>query len=177
MPHRSILADVLLPSARIVGKIQVPNSGLIGLMNDSTRSVMEVREANLARVDKPKELVDRFRVMRVIKSRVFVISLSRPDDVGPAAWVSGGYGYQYDYPVRIISPVFELDGTFKWSERFDPHAIMVEGTRNFLPLFDAIVKTALLPNLHLETPALLFNRRQVDALALLQTGTGELSSE
>ncbi len=185
LPTRQIVVDVLTPSYRIVGKIQVSHTGTIGILNDQTTSVMEVREASMARLDQPTKLVDRFRVVRVMKERAFAVCLGRRDDVGSASWSRGGYGYQYDYPVKIVSPVYEVEGIFEWSERFDPHAIMVEGTREFLPLFDVDLRAVLLPNMRMETPALLFNRRHVDVLALqpgttgeLQTGaTGELAGE
>lgn len=175
MPQRMILADIFTLSHRIVGKIQVPNTGVIGKLNDTT-SIMEVREANLARLDEPKKLVDRYRVMRVVKDRLFAVSLSREDDIGPMAWARGGYGAQYDYPVRLVSPVFEIAGVFRWSERFDLHAIMVEGTRDFMPIFEAELNTVLSEGFTMDCPALVFNRKQIDALALLQ-GTGELQGE
>lgn len=177
LPTRQITVDVLTPSYRIVGKIQVTHTGMIGVLNDRTTSVMQVREASLARLDSPTKLADRFRMMRVVKTRVYAVCLGRKEDVGSAAWARGGYGYQHDYPMRIVSPVFELDGIFKWSERFDLHAIMVEGTRDFLPLYDAEVRTVLLPNFRMETPAVMFNRTCMDAVALLTGPTGELTPE
>ncbi len=174
LPTRQIVVDVLTPSYRIVGKIMVSHTGMIGVLNDRTTSVMEVREASMARLDTPTKLVDRFRVARVVKQRVFAVCMSRRDDVGSMSWARGGYGYQYDYPVKITSPVFELEGIFEWSERFDLHAVLVEGSRDFLPLFDADVRAVLLPNMRMETPALLFNRSMVDVLALQPGTTGEL---
>lgn len=176
IPQRVILADVLTPSYRIVGKIQVSHTGLIGLLNDATSSVMSVREAGMARLNSPTKLVDRFTTVRVVKDRIFAVSLSRRDDVGPMAYARGGYGDQRTYHVRMVTPVFELDGLFEWSGRFDLHAILVDGTRDHLPLFDATLTTVFLPKMRLETPAVLFNRRQVDALALVKGGTGELTS-
>jgi hypothetical protein len=176
IPTRQIIVDVLTPSYRIVGKIQITHTGVIGAINDKTTSVIEVREASTARLDSPTKLADRFRVIRVIKDRIFAVCLARRDDTGSQAWVRGGYGYQYDYPIRIISPVFEMDGVFEWSERFDLHAIMVEGTRDFLPLYDVELRTIVLKAFRMESPAVLFNRTQVDALALLQGSTGELAT-
>ena len=177
LPTRQITADVLTRSYRIVGKIQVTHTGMIGVLNDGTTSVMEVREASMARLDSPTKLADRFRVIRVVKERIFAVCLGRREDVGSVAWSRGGYGYQYDYPVRIVSPVFEVDGVFEWSERFDIHAIIVEGTRDFLPIYDVDVRTVLIPNFRMDTPAALFNRTQVDAMALLSGTTGELTGE
>ena len=183
IPTRQIVVDVLTPSYRIVGKIQISHTGVIGVINDKTTSVLDVREGSMARLDNPTKLVERFRRIRVVKERIFAVALARRDDVGSLAWARGGYGYQYDYPVRVVSPVFEMDGIFEWSERFDLHAILVEGTRDFLPLYDVELRTVLLKSIRMDTPAILFNRTQVDALALLQgatgelTGTGELAGE
>ncbi len=174
LPTRQIVVDVLTPSYRIVGKIQVSHTGDDWDIERSSDFVMEVREASMARLDQPTKLVDRFRVVRIMKERAFAVCLGRRDDVGSVAWARGGYGYQYDYPVKIVSPVYELEGIFEWSERFDLHAIMVEGTRDFLPLFDVDLRAVLLPNMRMETPAVLFNRKHVDVMALQPGTTGEL---
>lgn len=177
LPGRQIIVDVLTQSYRIVGKLLVSHTGVIGVLNDDTKSVVEVHEASLARLNSPKKLAERFKVIRVIKRRIFAVSLSRRDDVGSVAWTRGGYGTQRSYPLNLISPVFEMDGVFEWSERFDLHAVMVEGTRNFMPLYDVNVRTVLFEQFRMETPALLFNRTLVDALALRQSATGDLAGE
>ena len=43
---------------------------------------------------------------------------------------------------------------------------MAEGTREFIPIFDAVLTAVLIPNLRVESPGMLFNRTQVDLLAL-----------
>ena len=49
--QRLIPADFLTSGYRIVGKILVPSSGIIGLMNDTTNSFMEILDAKLTRGD------------------------------------------------------------------------------------------------------------------------------
>jgi hypothetical protein len=44
---------------------------------------------------------------------------------------------------------------------------MVEGIRDFVPLYDATLTAIMIPQLRIESPAILFNRGQVDLLALL----------
>ena len=55
--QRLLLADYLSSSYRVVGKIMVPNSGLLGMMNDPTTSFLEVMDAKLARIHTPTSLV------------------------------------------------------------------------------------------------------------------------
>ncbi len=164
--HRSIPADFYTPGYRIVGKVMVPSSGLMGLVNDQTTSFMEIVDARLARAHMPSKLVDRYEVVRVVKSQIFAIALTRREDMGPQALARGGYVRLSEYPLRLATPVYELQGTLEWAGRFDFSTIMVEGQRDFIPLYGATLTAILIPALKVESPAVLFNRSQVDLLAL-----------
>ena len=43
---------------------------------------------------------------------------------------------------------------------------MADGSRNFIPIFDATLTAILIPTLRVESPGMLFNRNQVDLLGL-----------
>ena len=164
--QRLIPADFLTSGYRIVGKIMVPSSGIMGLMNDTTNSFAEVLDAKLARLHMPTKLVDHFEVVRLVKSQVFAVCLSHREDLGPQALTRGGYVRVTDFPIRVTSQVFELEGILEWAGRFDFSTIMVEGTREFVPLYAGMLTAILIPTLKIESAALLFNRRHVDLLAL-----------
>jgi hypothetical protein len=164
--QRAISADFYTTSYRIVGKVMVPNTGLMGLINDPTSSTMEVVDAHLARVPMPSKLVDHYEVVRLVKAQVFAVALSRREDMGPQALARGGYVRMNEYPVRIATPIYELLGTLEWAGRFDFSAILTEGSRDFVPLYAARLTAVLIPALKVDSPALLFNRRQMDLLAL-----------
>lgn len=164
--HRLIAADFLTPSYRVVGRIMVPNSGVTGLMNDTTNSFMEILEAKLARLHMPTKLVGEYNMIDLVKPNVFAVCLTRREDVGPQGLARGGYKKLIQYPVRVTTPVYELEGTLEWTGRFDFATIMVEGIRDFVPLYDAKLTSILIPQLRIESPAILFNRRHVDLLAL-----------
>ena len=168
LPSKQIIVDVLTPSYRIVGKVQITHTGVIGVLNDKRVSIMDMREASIARLVNPTKLVDRFKTIRVVKDQIFAVCLSRREDVGSDAYSRGGYGLQYEYPVRILSPTFELDGVFEWSERFDLHAIMVEGTRDFMPFYEVNLRTVMTDKFRMDSPASIVNRSHMDALALKQ---------
>ena len=170
--HRLIAADFLTPSYRVVGQIMVPNTGMTGLMNDTTNSFMEVLEARLARLHMPTKLVGEYNVIDLVKPNVFAVCLTRREDVGPQALARGGYKKVTQYPVRVTTPVYELEGTLEWTGRFDFATIMVEGIRDFVPLYDATLTAILIPQLRIESPALLFNRRHVDLLGLVTEKKG-----
>ena len=166
MTHRVISADFFTPSYRIVGKTMVPNTGILGLMNDPASSYMEILDARMARAHMPSKLVDHYEIIRIVKTQIFAISMARREDLGSQALARGGYARMTEFPLRITTPVYELDGTLEWAGRFEFSSIMVEGTRDFVPMYNTVITAILLPALRVESPAVLFNRKQVDILAL-----------
>ena len=165
--QRLISADFLTSSYRVVGRLMVPHTGVMGLMNDPTSAFMEVLEAKLARVHMPTKLFGEHQMVDLVKSNVFAVCLTRREDAGPQALARGGYQNIIRYHLRLTTQIYELEGTLEWSGRFDFATIMVEGVRDFVPLYDATLTAILIPQLRIESPALLFNRRQVDLLALV----------
>ena len=163
--QRLISADFLTPGFRVVGKIMVPHSGVMGLMNDPTNSFMEVLDAKLARLHMPTKLVGEYQVVDLVKANVFAVCLARREDTGPQALARGVYKNLVKYPLRLTTQVYEVEGILEWTGRFDFATVMVEGVRDFVPLYDAVLTAILIPQLRIESPAVLFNRRQVDLLA------------
>lgn len=164
--HRFLPADILTSSYRVVGKVTVSTNGVMGLMNDPTHTYMEVLDARLARIHMPTKLVDHYEVIRMFKRQVFAIALARREDLGPQAVVRGGFASVTEYPVRVTTQVYEIEGKVEYPGRFDFSALMAEGSRDFVPIFDATLTAVLIPNLRVESPGILFNRTQVDILAL-----------
>jgi hypothetical protein len=165
--YRFVPVDIYTSGYRVVGKVMVANSGVIGLMNDPTSSAMEVHDARLARIHMPTKLVDHFDMVRMVKKKVMVMCLARREDLGPAALVRGGYGSISEYPARFTTQVYEVEGRMELPGRFDFQALMFDGTRRFIPVFDAVLTAILIPNLRVESPGMLFNREHADVVALL----------
>ncbi|MBN1453497.1 MAG: hypothetical protein JW963_20955 [Anaerolineales bacterium] len=175
--YRFVPADIYTSGYRVVGKVMVANTGVIGLMNDTTKSAMEVHDARMAKIHMPTKLVDHFEMVRMVKQKVIVMCLSRREDLGPAALVRGGYGTITEYPARFTSQAYEVEGKLELPGRFDFQGMMFEGTRHFLPLFDAVLTAILIPNLRVESPGMLFNRNHADVVALLNQRTKEDKQE
>jgi hypothetical protein len=174
--HRMLAADFLTQSYRVVGKMMVPNTGVVGLINDPNTSFMEVLDAKLARIHMPTKLVGEYKLIDLVKNNVFAICLTRREDMGPSALARGGYRNFVEYSIRVTTQVYELEGKLEWAGRFNFAAAMVEGARDFVPLYDATLTAILIPQLRIESPAILFNRRQVDLLGLVseKKDTGHL---
>lgn len=165
--YRHISADILTSSYRVVGKIMVTNHGAMGMMNDPTRSAIEVSNSRLARLHMPTKLVDHFEIVRTMKKHVYAVCLPRREDLGPHATVRGGYTTVIEYPVRVTTQMFEIEGIMELPGRFDFAALMSDGKGDFLPIFNATLTAILLPNLRVESAGMLINRTQIDLMALL----------
>ncbi len=165
--YRFLPSDILTSGYRVVGKIMVSNTGIMGLMNDPTHSALEIHDARLARLHMPTKLVDHFEIVRMMKSHVYAVCMARREDLGPQALVRGGYASVVEFPARVTTQLFEIEGTLELPGRFDFASLISEGTRDFIPIFNAVLTAILLPNLRVEGAGMLINRKQVDLVALL----------
>ena len=165
--YRFLPADVYTAGYRVVGKIMVSTNGIMGVLNDTTKSHLEIHDARMARIHMPTKLADHFEVVRLIKQQVFVICTTRREDLGPLGIVRGGYSNVTSMPARLINSVYEIEGKLEVAGRFDFATLISDRTRNFVPIFDAVLSAILIPNLKVESPGILFNREKVDVLALL----------
>ncbi len=165
--YRFLPADILTSGYRVVGKIMVTSHGAMGMLNDPTRSSIEINDARLARLHMPTKLVDHFELVRMMKQHIFAVCMARREDLGPHAIVRGGFTSVIEYPIRVTTQMFEIEGIMELPGRFDFNSLITEGSREFLPVFNATVTGILIPNLRVESAGMLINRRQVDLMALL----------
>ncbi len=164
MALRTLSIDCLTSSYRIVGQIEVSAGGVQGVLSDPNSTFMEIHDASLARLHMATRLNEQVPLVRVVKRHLAAVCLSRREDIGPLAGMRGGYSRVSKYPLRITTQVFEVDGTFEWPGRFDFVAIMAEGASDFFPLFDVNLGAILFPALLIQSPAILFNRREINTL-------------
>lgn len=165
--YRFILADILTSGYRVAGKIAVTTHGAMGFLNDPTHSILEIHDARMARLHMPTKLVDHFEIVRTTKKQVHAVCLSRREDLGPQAIVRGGFTNVSEYTVRVTTSMFEVDGTMELPGRFDFTGLVAEGTREFLPVFNATLSAILIPSLRVQTAGILVNRKLIDLVAVL----------
>jgi hypothetical protein len=163
---RMVPADILTSGYRVVGKVAAGATGVMGMLNDATHSTIEVHDARLARLHMPTKLVDHFEIVRLVKHQIFTLCMARREDLGPLALVRGGYSNINEYPARITTQMFEIEGTLEIPGRFDFPALMNDGARVFIPVFNATLTAILIPNLRVESPGMLINRNHVDLMGL-----------
>lgn len=165
--YRFLPADVYTSGYRVVGKVMVSTNGIMGVLNDITKSHLELHDARMARIHMPSKLVDHFEIVRLVKSQIFAICAARREELGPSQVQRGGYSNVSALPVRFTTQVYEIEGKIEVAGRFDFSAIIADKTRNFIPVYEAVLTAILIPNLKAESPGILINREKVDMLALL----------
>lgn len=165
--YRFLPVDTYTFGYRVVGKVMVSTNGIMGIMNDITKSHLEIHDARLARIHMPTKLVDHFEVVRLVKTQIFAICAARREDLGPSGVQRGGYTNVTAMPARLITQVYEIEGKIEMAGRFDFAVMITDKTRNFIPVYEAILTAILIPNLKAESPGVLINREKVDVLALL----------
>lgn len=165
--YRFLAADVYTAGYRVVGKLMASTNGIMGILNDTTKSHVELHDARLARIHMPTKLVDHFEVVRLVKTQIFAACAARREDLGPVGIVRGGYSQVVPMPARLTTSVYEIEGKLEVAGRFDFATLISDRTRNFIPIFDGTLSAILIPNLRVESPGILFNREKIDMLALL----------
>ena len=111
--------------------------------------------------------MDHFEVIRLVKSQILAVCAARREDLGPTGIQRGGYSNISALPVRIATPVYEIEGKIEVAGRFDFTKLIADKTRNFIPVYEAVLTAILIPNLKAESPGVLINREKVEILALL----------
>jgi len=145
----------------------VSTNGIMGVLNDITKSHLELHDARLARIHMPTKLVDHFEVVRLVKSQIFAVCAARREDLGPSGMQRGGYTNVSAIPARLTTQVYDIEGKIEVAGRFDFTVMIGDKTRNFVPMYEAVLTAILIPNLKAESPGILINREKVDIMALL----------
>ncbi|MEE9599596.1 MAG: hypothetical protein V3V66_03965, partial [Anaerolineales bacterium] len=82
LTKRIIPVHILTASYRIAGTVKVSNTGLFGLLTDSTSSFMSIMDASLGRIHDPDFLVQKLEDIRLVKDQIHSASVKRRQDIG-----------------------------------------------------------------------------------------------
>jgi hypothetical protein len=166
MSQRWINVDLLTTEYRVVGRVLVGNSGLNGLLNDSTKSFIEIRQAQIAYLHQPNQIVSRFESTFILKDRIYVTCLERRDFAGPQPYAHHGYTSYQEYPLHISFSGFEMDCCIEWTGRFDMSALLVDKMGRFMLVYDSFLDSSLIAGITVNTPAAMINMNRVDLISL-----------
>lgn len=161
---RNIPVEFLTVNHYIFGQSLVSNTGMLGVLVDSTTAFVELNDASQARIVKPDKIINYAATMWLVKEHAVCVCLNKPDYIGSTSLARSGYTKVYQYPVQITTPVYEIQGTLEWAGRFDFSIVMAESSNPFLTLYDVKIGASLFPAFNMESPVVLFNRRFLDSL-------------
>jgi len=164
IPNRLIPAEILTSSHYIFGQIKVIQSGLVGMLTDTTNSFLEVDEASIAPIYKPSNVMNYATQLYMVRSEIAAVCLSKRDYMGLQGVMKSGDQRLLPYPVQISTRTYDLTGTIEWSGRFEFSALISEGTSNFFMVYDGIITAPLYPELKIEAPVILLNRNYLETL-------------
>ncbi len=164
IPNRLIPAEILTSSHYIFGQIKVIQSGLLGMLTDTTSSIIEVNEASIAPIYKPSSVMNYASQLYMVRSEIAAVCLGKRDYLGLQGFLKSGYQRLIPYPVQISTRTYDLSGTIEWTGRFEFSALISEGTSNFFIVYDGIITAPLHPELKIETPVIILNRSYLEML-------------
>jgi hypothetical protein len=165
---RYVPADILTIHHYIFGQLKVHQSGLMGMLSDTTSSYVEVDDASMAMIHKSDKVINYTPMLWMVKSQVVVVCLNKRDYVGLQGILRGGYGRLQPYPVQVTTSSYDISGTLEWSGRFEFSSLISEGTNPFFMLTDTVVTAPLFPALHIESPVALVNRNFLETFMLVK---------
>lgn len=164
---RPIPAQVLTNTHLIAGEIRLDTPGLFAFMNRTTESYVEVLGARMSALHQYGKQEEEAPRLWLVKSEISVILVEGRGDLGSSAVVRAGYTKPFPYKVRIVLSGFDLNGLIESGGKFDFGAVMFEGERYFVPIYNLLLSAILFPRLQLSATAALFNRGMVQSIALL----------
>jgi len=167
MATKSISVEIYTTSHRILGRVNPGATGLLSYLNIRTTSYLEIEGAHVMRLHQPGRLAARHPALWIVKSEIVTILLSSRAELGPTAYVRGGYTTTIPHWVRIIMGGYELRGFVETPGKFSFGILMFEGDGIFIPLYNGELSAILFPTVKGESHAMVFNRNMVDAIGLL----------
>lgn len=166
--NRLIPAEILTSSHYIFGQIKVSQSGLLGMLTDTTNSHLEMNDTSIAPIHKPSSVMNYTPQLYLVRSEVAAVCLSKRDYMGLQGVMKAGYQRLFPYPVQISTRTYDISGTIEWSGRFEFSALLTEGTSNFFIVNDATLNAPLYPELKISSPIIILNRSFLESLILIK---------
>ncbi|MFQ5407152.1 MAG: hypothetical protein ACE5FI_01865 [Anaerolineales bacterium] len=158
---RHVTGDFFTPTFRITGRVGVGNSGLVGLLNDATYSILTFHDVYLSRILEPGKIVAHYEIAYMAKSAFEMAVLQKREDLGPAAALRGGYARVQEHAVMVATDTFEITGTIEQPGRFEAEAILSPGAGVTIGVYEATAMATDRPEVTYSGGGVLVNRNSI----------------
>ena len=169
--NRLIPAEILTSSHYLFGQVKVIQSGLMGMLTDTTSSFLEVNEASISPIQKPSNVTNYATQLFLVRSRLVAVCLNKREYMGTQGVMKASFQRSLPYSVQISTSIYDISGTFEWSGRFEFSALLTEGTSSYLIIYDALLTAPLFPELKIESPVILLNRNFIETFIITKKPT------
>ncbi len=153
-----ISGDFFTQTFRLTGRLGVGNSGLVGVLNDATNSLMEFDDVYLSRINEPGKILAHYDSTHMAKTSFEIALLQNRDDLGPEAALRGTNILVRDFAVLIITDTFEIEGIIKQAGRFAPAAILAPGAGATIAVYEATLTATAHPEVQYTGDGVFVNR-------------------
>lgn len=161
----AINADFMTNAHRVSSRISVGPTGLIGMLNDVTTSLIDIEDAYYSRLQQPAKINGHLETAHVNKAHLALVVLARRADLGPQGLARGGFSRLLPVPVLLTTALFEVQGSVEVVNKFDPAELLMGGTGRFLLIYNATAVTTSYPDSTFSGGAILVNRTLVEMVA------------
>ncbi|MEW6568099.1 MAG: hypothetical protein AB1449_08030 [Chloroflexota bacterium] len=168
MGKGTVRVEIYTNLHRISGHTQPGPTGLFSFFNRLTESTVEIEDARIAALHQTAEQAESTARLWMVKAEIAAVAAGSRGDIGPIGTVRGGYTKPFPHRVRIVVGGYELRGLVETPGKLDFGALVLEGDSLFMPIYDARLNAILFPRTKIESPAILFNRKMVVSLTLVQ---------
>jgi hypothetical protein len=161
----SVHVDLLTPGFRISCRINTGPTGLIGLLNDSNTSLLDLEDVYYSRLTQPAKITSHLETAHLAKDNLTLVVLSRREDLGPQGLARGGYSRLIPVPVLVTTATFEIQGSIDVVNKFDPSELLMGGTGRFINVYSASALMVASPDTVFSGAVILVSRSAVEMLA------------
>jgi hypothetical protein len=161
----NVHVDLLTPSYRISCRIITGPSGLIGQLNDSNTSLLDLEDVYYSRLTQPAKIISHLETAHLAKNNLTLVVLSRREDLGPQSLSRGGYSRLMPVPVLITTATFEIQGSIDVVSKFDLSEYLMGGAGRFINVYGASALMVASPDTVFSGAVVLISRSAVEMLA------------
>lgn len=172
MAVRATPLEIFTTTHRITGELHPGPQGLYAFLNRPTESSVEISAVRIHALYQLPDEAEEVSSLWMVKSEIAVMAAGSRGEIGATGTARGGYTKPFPHRVRILLNGYEIRALVESAGKLDFSGLILEGERFFVPAYEAELRAVLFPKVHLSAGGLLFNRRMVQAVSLLQRTAG-----
>lgn len=157
---------------RLTARVPLGSTGLLGLLNDSTVSLLDIEDAYISRWAQPARMSGSFDIGGQVKASLVLALTARREEMGPSGMLRGGYTRPTPHNIIMGADLFEIRAVAEMPGKLDLPALMTNTSARFVVLFDATLNHVLYPDFQFSGPALAVNRAFITYAAAAPKGKG-----